>query len=150
MEKIKINYFAVIAIGFLFLSLAIFLGWSNIQPVLGSTIQGNDYQATSTAPSTVYGATITTSRSLFQNVSPRQGALSSVVITGANTGIVNFYNATTSDVNLRTGQKATSTILIASLPASLAAGDYTFDVAFTDGLYIDVTGTIPTTTITYR
>lgn len=148
MEKTKINYFTIAAIGFLFLSFAIFLGWSNIQPVLGSTIQGNDYQATSTAPSNVYGAQNATT----QTIKSGQGALGSVIITGASTGVMNFYDATTTNINLRTGQKATSTILIASLPASLVAGTYIFDAEFTDGLTYDVfaAGALATTTITYR
>lgn len=114
-------------------------------PTLGSVERANEYFATSTAGSAAFGA-FTSGRLIKSD----QGALGSVVITGANTGVVNFYNATTTNVSLR-GNKATSTILIASIPASLAAGTYTFDAVYTDGLYIDiVSGTAPTTTITYR
>ena len=107
----------------------------------------NEYQATTTAASTVYGNTITGDNLVKTGL----GAFGSVVITGATAGVVNVYDATTTNVLLRTGNKATSTILIVSLPASLAAGTYTFDHEFTDGLYVDlVAGTMPTTTITYR
>ena len=119
-----------------------------IQPVHGSTpSEASDYQATSTAASTVYGVNLTTSGTIKSGF----GSFGSVIITGANTGIVNFYNATTSDVNKRTGQVATSTILLASFPASTAAGTYVFDTQFTYGLYIDlISGAMPTTTVTFR
>lgn len=108
---------------------------------------GDEYQATSTAPSSAYGATVTAST----RIKAGYGALGSVIILGANTGVVNIYNATTSNVLARTGQKATSTILIASIPASAAAGTYTFDAEVTDGIYLDlVSGNMPTSTITYR
>lgn len=118
-----------------------------VRPAYGSSVQGNDYQATSTAASTMFGATISGDRLIKTGY----GSLGSVVITGANTGIVNLYNATTTNVDLRTGNKATSTILIASIPASLAAGTYVFDAEFTDGLYLDIySGNMPTSTVTWR
>lgn len=122
----------------------IFLGKDN--GAQGSVTQGNEYVATSTADSTIYGAF--TGDQLLKT---GHGSLGSVVITGANTGIVNFYNATTSSVLDRTGNKATSSILMVSMPASLVAGTYTFDVAFTDGLLVELeSGLMPTTTVTFR
>lgn len=116
------------------------------QPALGSTIQGNDYQSTSTAASAAYGA-VTGDRL----VKTGHGALGTVVVTGAAAGVVHVLDATTTDVTKRTGNTSTSSILIAELPLSLAAGDYVFDVEYTDGLYIDLlNGTMPTTTVTYR
>lgn len=113
----------------------------------GSTIQGNEYTATSTAANAVYGASITDDTLIKTG----QGALAQIIITGANTGIFHFYNATTTDVNKRTGNKATSTILIASFPASTATGTYTFDAEFTDGLLLELTsGNMATSTIMYR
>ena len=112
----------------------------------GSTIQGNDYQATTTAGNSVYGS-FTTGRLIKTGY----GSLGTVVVTGANTGVVNFYDATTTDITKRTNNTATATILVASLPASLAAGDYVFDTQLSWGLYVDlVSGTIPTTTIAFR
>lgn len=112
----------------------------------GSTIQGNDYQATTTAGNSVYGS-ITASKVIKSTY----GSLGTVVVTGANTGVVNFYDATTTDITKRTNNTATATILVASLPASLAAGDYVFDTALSWGLYVDlVSGTMPTTTIAFR
>lgn len=113
---------------------------------VGSVAVSNEYMATTTAGNTLYGG--------FTGdlvIRTGQGALGSVIITGANTGIVNFYNATTSNVLDRTGQKASSTILMASIPASAAAGTYTFDAQFTDGLLLELeTGIMPTTTVTFR
>lgn len=121
----------------------------SMQPwgVVGSVVQGNEYQATSTAANALYGAR-TDAEGLLKT---GYGSLAQVTITGANTGILNFYNATTSNVNLRTGNKATSTLLIASFPASAAAGTYTFDATVSTGLlYVLEGGLMPTTTIMWR
>lgn len=115
---------------------------------LGSVTVGNEYLATSTAASDVYGAFKTDAL-----VKSGSGTFGSLVVTGANTGVLNIYDATTTVVGAggRAAAKATSTILIASIPASMAVGTYTFDVAFKDGLLFDlISGLMPTTTITYR
>lgn len=107
----------------------------------GSVTQGSEYHSTTTSvgrfnvPATL-------------NVGP--GALGSVVITGATSGIINIYDATTSNINQRAGTMASSSILLASFPASTAAGTYTFDALYYNGLLIDSSGSVPTTTITYR
>ncbi len=104
----------------------------------------DEYMATSTAANASLGA-FTGSRKLVTG----PGTIGSVVITGANTGVFSLIDATTSDATQRI--TATSTILIASFPASTAAGTYTFDVAFKDGLYLYVdSGSMATSTITYR
>ena len=132
--------------GVLFLS-ALIAYFVAIQPTEASVSFGNEYQATSTAASAVYGARTETEGLLQTGF----GSLGSVVITGANTGTINLYNATTTNVDLRTGNVATSSILIASFPASTAAGTYVFDAQFTTGLiYSVVGGNVPTTTITWR
>ena len=127
---------------------SLFIGYlMSVQLAHGSTLVGNDYIATSTAASGAYGATITGSKLIRTGA----GSLAQYVITGANTGVINFYNATTSDITKRAPNLSTSTILIASFPASAAANTYTFDAQFTTGLYIDViSGNMPTGTIMYR
>lgn len=112
-----------------------------------SVSESNEYMATTTAGSALYGS-ITASKA----VKTGSGTLGSYVITGANTGIINFYDATTTDVTKRTGNVASSTILIASFPASTAAGTYTLDVRFNTGLLVSIEGTglAATSTITYR
>lgn len=136
---ITIGVIVVLFIGYSFLT-----GTTAIP--LGGVTVGNEYNATSTAGSNVYGAF--TGDQLLKT---GWGSFGSVIITGANTGIVNFYNATTSDVTQRTNNIASSTILLASIPASTVAGTYTFDVIFTDGLLLELeTGIMPTTTVTWR
>lgn len=107
----------------------------------GSVSRGSEYHAT------------TTRSNLFQNdivIDPTSGIFGSVVITGAAAGVIELYDATTSNVNLRTGNTASSTILLASFPASAATGTYTFDQTYNNGLLIHVVGTMPTTTVTWR
>ena len=104
---------------------------------LGSITEGQEYNATSTSSN---GAGLP-ARSVIKT-SP--GALGSVVITGATTGIINFFDATS------TNHANHATTTIASIPASAAAGTYTFDVAFSRGLLVEVTGVAPTSTITWR
>ncbi len=141
---------AAFVVALLLLGLFAFALFNN-SPAEASVSVTNEYQATSTAASTVYGATITGDQAITATTSPRLGSLGSVIILGANTGVWHLYDATTTNVNLRTGNKATSTILLASFPASLAAGTYTFDVEFVHGLLLDHTvGNMPTSTITYR
>jgi len=116
-----------------------------IEPIKGVS-EGNQYNATSTAASNGYGA-ITGD----QLIKTGWGTFGSLVITGANTGVMNFYNATTSDITKRTGNKATTTLLITSIPASLTAGTYVFDAIFTNGLLLELeNGIMPTTTILHR
>jgi hypothetical protein len=121
---------------------------ARLQPQSYSGVQtGQEYYATSTAASAAYGANINGNRVIKTGY----GSLSAVVITGANTGVFNFYDATTTNVNLRTGQKASSSILVASFPASVAAGTYVLDATFSTALLLDlVSGSMPTSTITYR
>lgn len=127
--------------------IVVFLLGRNPQ-TLGSVSATNEYQATSTAPNAVYGAL--TADALIRT---GRGSLGSVVVTGAAAGVLNFYDATSTNVqNGRAAAMSTSTILIASLPASIAAGTYVFDAEFTNGLYIELehSGTMPTTTVTWR
>lgn len=135
---ISVVVFAACAIAF------ILFGYSN--QTFASVSVTDEYMATSSAANGVNGA-FTTGRLIDEG----QGTFGSYVITGANTGVVHFYDATTTDVTKRASNKATSTILIASFPASTAAGTYTFDVKYTAGLYMDLpSGSMPTSTVTYR
>lgn len=128
-------------------SLFIISSFSYTAPALGSVAVTNEYFATSTAANGGHGATITGT----QLIRTGGGALGSVIITGAAAGAINIYDATTTNILNRTGNKATSTILIASFPPSTVAGTYTFDTWFTTGLLVELYGgTMPTTTITYR
>ncbi len=111
-------------------------------PVLGSVTDGQGYTATTTGSQ---GQGVTGIAQLLTG----SGIFGSYVITGANTGLVNFYDATTTDTTLR-GNTSTSSILIASFPASVAASTYTFDVAVGRGLLVTVSGNAATGTITFK
>lgn len=122
--------------------------WAGRVPVALSSVRaGDEYYATSTAPNNVYGATIVGD----QLIRTGAGSLGSVTITGAGTAAWSIYDATTTDVTARTGQKATSTILLVNFPASAAAGTYVFDATYNTGLLLEVhSGDVPTSTILYR
>lgn len=138
----------------LLLMIGLLVGQHQPAPIaVGSVAVSNDYRATSTTPTiapkpSLWSLTATSSTDLFAH----QGTLGSFVVTGAGSagGTLDIYDATTTNVNLRTGQMATSTILIASMPSNLAAGTYTYDVQYNVGLLIIINGTLGTTTITWR
>lgn len=103
---------------------------------LGSVSVSNEYYATSTKGVT---GTALTDRMLKTNTS---GALGSVVITGAAAGKIDLYDATSTTDSGKA--------LLVTIPASTAAGTYTFDASFYRGLLLDVDATVPTSTITWR
>lgn len=114
---------------------------------LGTSIQGGENYATTTAAS---GATY--AKPTYWLIKGGPGSFSQVVQLKAGTagGDIALYDATTTNVSLRTGQLATSSIFIASIPTDLAVGTYTFDANFRWGLLAVTTGTVGTTTILYR
>lgn len=147
MDTMKTSSITVGVVGAVALMLGIFLGaFFRSENAIASVAYGNDYIATTTAASAAYGSQ--TGDVLLKT---GYGSIGSVVITGANTGVVNILNATTTNISLRTGNTATSSIVLATFPASAAAGTYTLDAVFTAGLLVDLNGgNMPTTTITYR
>lgn len=111
-----------------------------------SVSQGSDYQSTTTVQART-GVAIA-SPTVVGNTGLGGGTFGSVIITGANTGIINIYDATTT-VNGGITQYATTTL--ATIPASTVAGTYTFDIHYRYGILIELqSGLMPTTTITYR
>lgn len=125
--------------------LALIFSLNQPSVVTGSTTYGNDYAATTTIQATWILDGFLTSTSTATN-----GTLGSVVITGAAAGTINIYDATTTNINLRAASMSTSSILLATMPASAAAGTYTFDRRYYNGLIVNIVGAVPTTTITYR
>lgn len=143
-----------IIIGILAISVAV-LAWFVFNPStetndfsLGSVVRGSEYHATTTAPNTSGFADATNPLLITSSA----GTFGSYIVTTAGSagGTVNFYNATTTNRLKRTGQVATTTILITSLPTNLAAGTYTFDTQFSTALLMETTGTVGTSTITWR
>src|SRR3990167_2507018 len=104
-----LNYKNILAVAILVAVVGIFSVLQQPREALGSVFSGQEYVATTTASNSMYGATITGDRLIKTGY----GALGSVVITGAATGIINIYNATTSNILARTGNVATSSILLA-------------------------------------
>lgn len=79
------------------------------------------------------------------------GVLRSVTITGGpKGGTIQFFDATTSNVQLRTGNKATSTILLMEIPAGSASSTYPCNCNFNTGLLLSTSGSVPTSTITWE
>ena len=120
----------VIVIGYL---------WGDDETVYGSVAPTGEYHASTTRN---YVGAAMPNLSVLQ-VGP--GTLGSVVITGAGAGVINIYDATSTVANT---EWATTTIT--TIPASAAAGTYTFDVSFQKGLLVEIIGTTPTSTITFR
>lgn len=116
--------------------------WQRPWQALGSIdFQGGGYYSTTTP---VNSTNILTLR-------PGPGILGSVIITGSNGGNFYLYDATTSNVNFRTGNKASTTIIMANIPAGASSTTYTYDTVFNDGLLLVPSGTsIATSTITWK
>ena len=107
----------------------------------GSVTVGNEYNSTTLVPTSAVGDVITN----------YQAVLGSVIMYGGAGGGLTIYNATTTNVNLRTGKTATSSLeKVAAFQASQAAGTYTFDTTATVGLIYEFSGDVATSTITYR
>src|SRR3990167_5853495 len=103
--------------------------WQKPWQASGSVIQGNEYNATSTKN---YDGTELTNLTRLTNFgdSCRSGSLAQVTITGAGAGVLYFWDATTTNSSLRTSSQASSTLLVATIPASTVAGTYTFDAEY--------------------
>lgn len=108
--------------------------------VSASVTRFAEYNATTTR-----AANTGTAMANLQVIQAGPGTLGSIVITGAGTGTINLYDGTSTVTNT---QWATTTLAV--IPASMAAGTYTFDVTFQKGLLIEISGSIATSTITYR
>lgn len=131
-------------IGFLLLLAGVLGGGYGVNQ-FGSVAQGNDYTATSTR---TFAGGVLPSITVLKSTG---GTLARVTITGANTGIVRFWDATTTNVNLRSPNTASSSILVAEIPASAAAGTYDFDAEFKYGLIYELVGGLtPTSTVMTR
>ena len=86
---------------------------------------------------------------------PGGGTLSGVlenliVMGGSKTGTVSFYDATTSDVTLRLGQRATTSIILAEFPGGIASTTFEMNMEFKTGLLMVVTGIPATSTVTWK
>ena len=116
---------------------------------LGSVAQSNEYYATTTQGGTLQELNLTTTTGDIYET--KQGALGSVVITLAAANSIEIFDTTTTDRTKRAANLTTSSIRMASFPASVAAGTYTFDEVYRRGLIVVFSGSNPpTSTFTYR
>jgi len=134
----------ILLIGGIIATIVFVVVFFNRNHTIASVPFGNEYHSNVTM-NTFLG----TNRSTTQVFKTGAGTLGSVIITASGAGYFTLYDATTSNVNLRT--KATSSLnILASFPTSATVGTYTFDNLFYDGLLLDVEGAISTSTITWR
>jgi hypothetical protein len=112
---------------------------------VGSITTGQEYKATTTA------FWVNQFDGWDDRVIKRgSGSLGSVIVTKAGDIEYSLFDAT-STAALNAEGFVTSTHLLASITTNLAAGTYTFDVEFIDGLVLEVLqGTTGTSTISYR
>lgn len=101
---------------------------------------GNEYQSLTTRATTSFAA-------LFYKGA---GTFGSVVINTLGTGSIVFYDATSTNSNLRTVTATTSLPVIAVVDASQAAGTYTYDTTFNGGLMAVYSGAQGTSTAMFR
>lgn len=138
----------------IFVFIAIFIGFFlcvnvlSSQPTVrvGSIGDGQAYYSTTTDQTWNQAP-------FFHIIRAGYGVLGSVVITKSNVAALNIYDATTTDITQRTGNLATTTILIASFPPSATVGTYVFDVQFTRGLIVETPSAgnvVASSTITWR
>lgn len=112
---------------------------------LGGVAVGDEYLSTTTR--NFIGVPIAN----FSLLKSNQGTLGRITITGSNTGIIRFWDATTTNINLRAPELASTTILLAEIPTGTVAGVYEFDTQLRFGLIYElVSGLAPTSTITFR
>lgn len=140
MKTLSVTFPAVLVAGALIVLACVAL-FPSTQKVEGSTARGSEYQGTTTSTGN------TGTESLLMNTG---GTFGSVVLMAPTTGTMYLYDATTSDITKRAATMATATQLVASFPSNAATSTYTFDRNVYSGLYLVVTGTVPTSTITFR
>lgn len=149
-----LRYNSVYVIGLVIILLAFYIGTSYKeflnQQAFGSVSVTSEYYATSTGEGVSGGDSALGSFSYDRRIKNGPGVIGQITITGLSSGIMHFYDATTSKISERAATKSTSSIFMLSVPASTTAGTYVFDAIFEDGLYVDTFGKTPTSTITYR
>lgn len=120
------------------------------EPVLGSVEVGNQYEATTT-PAVATATNLCPQRNF--TASSTTGVLGSVNITESGAGTLTIYDATTTNVNLRSADQSTTSIRMAHFGASPTESSYHFDIGFKRGLLVDYTTTgtgVSSSTISFR
>ena len=149
-QTIKTNT-AIAAIGALIVTILIFALFIDLptRSVGASVAVGNQYQSTTT-PQATAGTNLCPVRS---GSVASTGVLGSVNVLKSGAGNLAFYDATTTDVTKRTGNLATSSIILADFNGAPTVGSYHFDIEFKRGLIVEHTNTgtgVASTTVGYR
>ena len=130
-------------VGVVLLLIAGAIGFNLNQPEqsVGSVERTSEYHSTTMLATT-------SAYYLFHNGS---GSLGQITINVLGTGNAIFYDATTTNYLKRTGQVATSSLnVVGVIAASQAAGTYTYDNIFVDGLLGVFNGSQGTSTVMHR
>lgn len=139
----------LLALFALFLSSLVLLS-SRKLPSFGSVGVGSEYNSTTTPQAGQINGTGGVVM-LTPATQTTNGSLASVTITGGpKSGTISLYDATTSNVNLRTGTLATSSIYLMDIPAGAASTTFPCDCVYHTGLLLVTTGSVATSTITFR
>lgn len=127
-----------------------FIVWQKPWQVLGSTVIGNEYIATTTNTQTLFNNYTVIRGKTGRSATGTPTTLGAVIITTTGTSPFCLYDATSTVPN---GEWATTTI--ACFPASPTVGTYTFDAQYNKGILVEFTGSASatsraSTTFTYR
>jgi len=118
---------------------------SNGKGLISGSVESSAGAYMSTSTINLTAPTTGTALASPKTLTTGPGTLGSLIITGANTATINFYDATSTAAH---SDYATTTLV--SFPASAAAGTYTFDLEFKRGLVVEIVGTVATGTITWK
>ncbi len=125
---------------------SLFLSVKSGNKIFGSISDSSSSYESTTTRTSFDGTAITATGASPKTLSVGFGSLGSVVLTGTSAGDITLYDATTSGAH----SDYVGTTTLASIPASAAAGTYIFDVKYTKGLMLVLSGTIGTSTITWK
>ena len=144
----KLDYKTILAVSVLIAVVGIFsIIWQQPWKAYGNVPESDACNATTTGAAT-YSLSATTT-----TLKRGSGVLCSAIVTGGgavNTGSIGFYNATTSNINLRTGNIASSTLFLGSIPVSATSSTYAFNVNFSTGLVVVIESVPATSTISWK
>lgn len=139
LKKVSLYLFITMFLVALLVVMVLFKGTSVEQSISGVQI-GNEYNATHLVATTSFAYLLESGR----------GTFGSVVINVLGTGNVVFYDATSTNSNLRTVTATTSLPVVGYIAASQAAGVYTYDTRFLKGLMAVFSGAQGTSTVITR
>ena len=116
---------------------------SSIQQAFGSVSVTDEYLSTTTPQ-------VADLAVLCGGTTRSSGSVGNVNFLSYGTGNLLLLDATTTDITLRTGNVATSSLIIAWFPGGTGTSSPQFDAVFKYGLLVDYSTGVATTTIAYR